>query len=144
MKEHSTYVERRQMMDSFLDKIERPIPRDDCWIWKGAIDRGYGLILVKGRKILAHRFSFQYFIGPVPRGLVVHHLCHNKNCVNPIHLYLMRPDEHTSHHSHMSSRFLTHCKRGHPMRDPNLYYCRGIRRCRACKIEAYQKSLCGS
>lgn len=38
------------------------------------------------RNINAHKFSFEAFVGPVPRGHVVRHRCHNRRCVNPDHL----------------------------------------------------------
>jgi hypothetical protein len=34
----------------------------------------------------AHRFAYLEFVGPIPDGLVLDHLCRNKKCVNPDHL----------------------------------------------------------
>lgn len=59
----------------------------DCWIWAKAISSsGYGSISVEGRIHNAHKASYQTFVGPVPIGSVLDHLCRNTACVNPAHL----------------------------------------------------------
>jgi hypothetical protein len=65
----------------FIDKVEFT---PTCWYWHGSKVRGYGQIRNGKRRLLAHRFSYEYFIGP-PKG-VVHHKCERPNCVNPLHL----------------------------------------------------------
>lgn len=59
---------------------------DECWEWYGAIcDGGYGRYHT-GKNWKAHRFSYEYLVGPIPPGLALDHLCHNKRCVRPDHL----------------------------------------------------------
>lgn len=66
-----------------------------CLEWTAGIDvnrdgTAYGKtsLLIDGtRKVLrAHRLSYMAFIGPIPAGLEVDHLCFNKLCVEPSHL----------------------------------------------------------
>lgn len=62
----------------------------DCWLWTAAIDKttGYGKFHAgEGRRIAnAHRWSYEHFVGPVPAGLDLDHLCRVRHCVRPDHL----------------------------------------------------------
>jgi hypothetical protein len=60
-----------------------------CWIWRGRNpDSGeYGKIrFPDGRAGQAHIASYEQFVGPVPNGLHLDHLCRVKRCINPQHL----------------------------------------------------------
>lgn len=67
-----------------------------CWEWQAMkIKGGYGMLggesRPKGEKrinVLAHRFSYEHFVGPIPDGLVVSHTCDNPGCVNWQHLFV--------------------------------------------------------
>jgi hypothetical protein len=54
-----------------------PVVWTDCWIWLGGINTsGYG----------QHVTVYERYVGPVPEGLELDHLCKNRLCVNPDHL----------------------------------------------------------
>jgi hypothetical protein len=58
-----------------------------CDLWTGRVDRrGYGLAWINGRQERAARASYKAFVGPIPPGHDVHHLCRNRHCINPEHL----------------------------------------------------------
>lgn len=58
-----------------------------CWIWQLRIGKhGYGMLGVKGRDWLAHRWHYSQAKGPIPDGLQIDHLCGIRECVNPDHL----------------------------------------------------------
>lgn len=58
-----------------------------CWIWLRSRDKhGYGYFGNGGRRLLAHRYFYLTFRGPLSGGLEVHHRCHVTSCVNPDHL----------------------------------------------------------
>jgi hypothetical protein len=56
----------------------------ECWEWdRFRVARGYGRF---GGAVVAHRWVYERFIGKVPDGLELDHLCRNTSCVNPAHL----------------------------------------------------------
>lgn len=78
------------VQSGFLDKIDKT---DGCWVWCGTRDaHGYGRVVVPTllsrcqMSMMAHRISYEYFVGEIPDGLVIDHLCNNTSCVNPDHL----------------------------------------------------------
>lgn len=55
-----------------------------CWIWqRTTLPAGYGRM---GANNYAHRVYYERFVGPIPEGLVLDHLCNHPSCVNPAHL----------------------------------------------------------
>jgi len=74
----------------------------DCWLWHGTLRQGYGVIGVGGRtgKVWqAHRLMYELVRGQVPDGLVLHHECHERRCVNPDHLSAITRREHVYVHA---------------------------------------------
>jgi len=72
---------RRSVQELFWSHIEKD--STGCWIWQAAITgSGYGSWRGGG----AHRAAYTYAKGPIPKGLLIRHMCHNRRCVNPAHL----------------------------------------------------------
>jgi hypothetical protein len=57
-----------------------------CWQWLGVRKKGYGHTGREGRTYRAHRLACETWIGPIPKGLQVQHLCNHRACCNPAHL----------------------------------------------------------
>jgi hypothetical protein len=77
----------------FLSRIQQV--EGQCWPWTaGCTPDGYGLVNLgrrpDGRQVndYAHRISYTFANGPIPKGLNVLHSCDNPRCCNPAHLEL--------------------------------------------------------
>ena len=108
--------------------------------WRGSkLSRlGYGEFYWRGEHLSAHRVAYEEAKGPIPRGLVLDHLCRHPWCVRPTHL------EAVTHRVNLlrgegvpaqNARKVL-CKRGH---NEWTVHRRGrrspIRRCKACERE---------
>ena len=106
-----------------LDVYMMPEPNSGCWLWTGTLSgSGYGqfqLSPVTKKKAQAHRASYEYFVGPIPEGMQIDHLCRVRCCVNPAHLELVTQSENTRR-GHLWQDAVTHCPQGHPYSPENL------------------------
>jgi predicted DNA-binding protein (UPF0251 family) len=66
-----------------------PEPNSGCWLWTGAANsRGYGYIMARGIRGMAHRFALERATGVRPSSNVYAcHKCDTPSCVNPDHLF---------------------------------------------------------
>ena len=118
-------------IDRFWAKVNKT---DSCWLWTGYCNpKGYGRITVNYKPMFTHRWSYENFIGPIPNGLVLDHLCQIKNCVNPEHLEpvtnktnLIRGEVGKKNATHHKAK--THCRNGHKYTKENTAYWNRISR----------------
>ena len=113
-----------------------------CWLWVGGKKpQGYGVFqtggLVARKTHNAHRWNYERFVGPIPDGFHIDHLCRVRNCVNPAHLEAVSPkvnNERSDSPTAKNGR-KTHCPEGHELTGENLssyHLKRGERSCRIC------------
>lgn len=58
-----------------------------CWVWQGFInDGGYGFGGFGNGEKITHRSYYKKYVGNIPKGLEIDHLCRNRACCNPDHL----------------------------------------------------------
>lgn len=113
------------------------ISESGCWIWPGYSNRGYVRIRSGSRRLYVHRLAYETFVGPIPEGMTVDHLCFVSQCVNPEHLRLLTMVENAAN---QRSAQQTHCKNGHEFTFENTYRrpasAGGGRQCRPCNRQS--------
>jgi hypothetical protein len=110
-----------------------PEPSNGCWLWAGYVnERGYARLTYRGKIYRAHRFSYEAFVGEIPEGLVLDHLCRERSCVNPEHLEAVTNKENILRGVGPSAKNAkkTHCPRGHEYAYTDKT---GSRVCRECE-----------
>lgn len=135
-----------EMVASIRRRVEayREIDENGCWLWTRCLTwAGYGRLQVTdvdGRSTAwgAHRAAYVAWVGPVPEGLHLDHLCRVRHCVNPKHLEPVTVKENLYRSpvapASINSR-RTHCKRGHEFTAANTYVPSrtNYRACRTCR-----------
>lgn len=148
----------RSERERFWAKVDRS---GDCWIWTGSkTQNGYGSCHFVG-ETLAHRWAYREFVGEIPEGLHIDHLCRVRDCVNPAHLEAVTQRENNDRAGyealHAAARLAaqaenarrrgaalarTHCTHGHEYTEANTYWGKtGTRLCRKCAANATREYL---
>ena len=71
----------------FVEGSDYEVAASGCWLWQRSVKDGYPRTK-DGRS--AHRVSYEASVGPVPRTLIVRHVCGESLCINPEHLEMAR------------------------------------------------------
>ena len=119
------------MVKNYAERMWREIePRTSgCWEWVGYVNyKGYGCLSLRGREYKVHRLMYETYVGPIPEGMVTDHLCRNRRCVNPDHLEPVTIGENVRR----GDLVKTHCLKGHPLTEDNVYRSAKGRECKTC------------
>lgn len=72
--------------EKFFSRVQVP-DVNGCMVYTGHInDDGYGRFRLGKNLVMAHRFSYETFMGPIPEDMTIDHGCFNRSCVAPAHL----------------------------------------------------------
>jgi hypothetical protein len=129
-----------ETMRTRLERFEEKYiaePMSGCWLWIGCMDaKGYGRFKSNNKRADgAYRWAYEHFVGPVPDGLQLDHLCRVRCCVNPAHLEVVTQAENIRRGEvGKNMKTKTHCPYGHPYDEVNTRIVGGGRReCRTCR-----------
>lgn len=95
---HGRPVRRKPIAERMLARSERQ--DSNCLVWTGHLTyAGYGIFKVNNLSFGVHIVAHNEWVGPVPDGLEVDHLCRNRACIEPTHL------EAVTHRENLVRRF---------------------------------------
>lgn len=80
----------------FWSKVRKT---ESCWNWTAGTSIGYGAFWDGQKMNKCHRISYELLVGPIPKGMVIDHICHNKLCVNPEHLRVATIKQNNENHN---------------------------------------------
>jgi hypothetical protein len=103
---------------------------------------GYGQRHYQGRTTYHHRMAYETFIGPIPDGLQIDHLCRNRWCVNAGHLEAVTQQVNIVRgvsFGAINAR-KSHCINGHPFNAENVQISPNRPTKRRCVICSHEQS----
>lgn len=139
-----------------LQRIQdKSFDADGCREWAAGCDRdGYPTITIDGQKRTVYKWLYEHVKGPVPAGLELDHVCHDKDtcvggkacrhrkCINVDHLEAVPHAENMRRSVGNREKDKTHCPSGHPYNAENTQLNNGRRVCRTCaraSVRAYRQ-----
>lgn len=134
-------------MDDLTARIMRKIKKQPgplnspCWVVSGTNAEGYGQIRVDGVNRGLHRVAYEVWIGGIPDGLHIDHLCRNRACCNPQHLEPVSVRENSLRGNTLpaANARKVACPYGHPYDAENTSVIAGKRNCRTCNRERMRR-----
>lgn len=94
---------------------KRTITEDGCWVNVGTSREHYSYTTHDNKKVGRHRLAYEFYVGSIPNGLVINHLCRNKSCYNPLHLEAVTQSQNTRYELlDGGSLNRSECRSGHP------------------------------
>lgn len=110
-----------------------------CWTWQGTKSKaGYGMVFYKGKQRYVHRVVYEHYVGPIPPGMQLDHLCRNRACCRSGHLEVVTNKENARRGdagkaTGAKQRAKEACPQGHKYAGANLIIDKnGWRYCRTC------------
>lgn len=117
-----------------IERLMAKVEKTDagCWLFTGALSpAGYGVVSAGRRsesgERLAHRVAYINFVGPIPEGMEIDHVCSVRNCTRPDHLQVVSHRENVQRTNERGravfwNKAKTHCPKGHPYDEANTFW----------------------
>lgn len=130
-----------------MSKPEYTVTDEGCWVThrkpapNGYVKQTIRVALGEYRWVHQHRHFYEKYVGPIPKGLELDHLCRNPLCCNPAHLEPVTHAENVRRgKAGENNRAKTCCPSGHPYNEANTRLNpRGNRECRICRNEGKRR-----
>ncbi|HEX3523953.1 MAG TPA: HNH endonuclease signature motif containing protein [Stellaceae bacterium] len=131
-------LKRAETAEETFERLSVPIAECGCYAWLGQHnEKDYPKITFNdetGKRRMMMRVT-TFLCRPVPEGMEVDHLCHNRWCVNRDHMEVVTHAENIKRHAEWVKKNRPNCEvHGTPL----IYYGR-LRICRECRNE-YQRT----
>lgn len=145
-KRRGAFVDLRTSGGALVERLlaKVAVDPDGCWIFGGCLSgNGYGNLRDGAQMVSAHRASYEIFVGPIPPGLVIDHLCRVRACVNPAHLEPVTSQANVRRSPETVATIWgdrIHCAHGHEFTPENTRHVprhdnpdKTFRQCRTCR-----------
>ena len=109
----------------------------ECREWPDKpTSEGYGIFSFEYKRHRAHRAIYELFVGSIPEGMQIDHLCRNRICVYPPHLEVVTQRENILRGESVCAVHArkTRCIHGHEFTPENTIKKAHGRNCRRCDI----------
>ena len=91
------------------------VDKNECWNVTSHIAelQGYIPVTFKGLRTRAHRLSYIFANGDIPKGGIIRHSCDNNSCINPKHLIMGTKQDNTQDMIHRNRESDWKDRKGH-------------------------------
>ena len=135
-------MSKELLPERILSRLEF-VTESGCLIWTGGENGcGYGTVWLNKKRRYVHRLLYECFVGEIPSGMEIDHLCRVRCCANPLHLHAVTSRQNTllGIGPAALNASKVSCKEGHALTPDNIYLRYGRtgneeRGCRICTLK---------
>lgn len=138
----SHYTKRHTPIERILMRTVCDL-RTRCWLCAyGSASAEYSQISITCHLVGTHRVIYEAFVGPIPDGYEIDHLCRVPRCCNPTHLEAVPHQINTLRGigPAATNARKKHCIHRHEFTPENTYLVGTRRQCKECRRAAVRRN----